>query len=137
MEQYFNVIKHLKFAVKRLECDGLKYSKEEYKNIQNYNLIRSRALCIQDIARHINYLMNRTSNQSEINNAVADLNSLSELMIIFNNSSGKKHFTNFNYIRNYAIYKLKKVISTLMSLPPDFGPYHGRRIIFKMRKCNY
>lgn len=59
------------------------------------------------------------SARSKLAEARVKIKSLADLMKVFNSSSGKRHLTNFNYMRNHTIFQLKQVIDVLKSVLPE------------------
>lgn len=106
MEEHLQVIVELKIIVKRLECGGLKILRHEYQETQGSNLIQRCATRIRksaDIMSVLHYFTNNISTHNKLFNVVKSLYYVQELMNSFHDSSGKRHYTNFNYIRSFRV----------------------------------
>lgn len=120
MNNVQNSIVRLKIVVKELKIAGSMLFKNEYKYAGDRELINSLAAQIDRVVNHSLYDISQfTENDFVINtvaNVLANLTKLKELMVCFHNSSGRKLYTNFSYIRNYAISTLEKIIFALTPL---------------------
>lgn len=120
MEQLRIFVVALNSTVKRLENAGLKISERNYKKSHVYLLNMHWLETVKGVLKFSKcYNTNNSSASGKVETAVTNLISVIETIDLFHSSSGQRHYTNFNYVRNYTIYKLKGTILVLKSLQSD------------------
>lgn len=122
MERLRMHVLRLNLIVKRLEIAGSTVSKQNYETKHVELLTVSNSL-FMGIACHLNLMksdyIDKSSVSGKLEAVFTNVNSVTDMINSFRTSSGKKHYTNFNYVRNYAIFKFKETISILKSLQSD------------------